>query len=169
MSLLFEACSSIVRLVSCISLSFWSRFYLIFSDAIHSFSGSINHLLCLYISVYMSFGSPLYIIFMSIYPYLLFETQIRMRVVDIAVREEAFEKFLYTKLFLVKFQTFSFQVFTFQTILPGILIPNLQTRHFLWYVIKKTLTFCKGRNSSRRYVYANLQAAFQNVLQNRRS
>ena len=41
---------------------------------------------------------------------------------------------------------------------------KLQTRHFL---IKKTLAFCKGRNSSRRYVNADLQAAFQNVLQNR--
>ena len=129
-SLLFQACSSIVRLVSCISLSFWSRFYLIFSDAIHSFSGSINHLLCLYISVYMSFGSPLYIIFMSIYPYLLFETQIRMRVVNIAVNGEAFEKFPCTKLFLVKFQTFSFQVFTFQAILPVILIPNYRLGTF---------------------------------------
>ena len=129
-SLLFQACSSIVRLVSCISLSFWPRFYLIFSDAIHSFSGSINHLLCLYISVYMSFGSPLYIIFMSIYPYLLFETQIRMHVVNIAVNGEAFEKFLCTKLFLVKFQTFSFQVFTFQAILPVILIPNYRLGTF---------------------------------------
>ena len=67
---------------------------------------------------------------MSVYPYLLFETQLRIRVLNITVWGEVFEKFLGTKLLLVKFQTFSFQAFTFlQAILPGILIPNSQTRH----------------------------------------
>ena len=51
------------------------------------------------------------------------------------VRWEVFEKFLRTKFFLVKLQTFSFQAFTFKAILPGILIPNSQTRHFPWSVI----------------------------------
>ena len=68
----------------------------------------------------------LYIVFMSIYPYLLFETQlIRMCVLNITVWREVFEKFLRTKLFLVKFQTFSLQAFTFLLKL----IPNFQTRH----------------------------------------
>ena len=37
-SLRFQTCSSMARLVSCISLSFYSCFYLVFSDAIHCFS-----------------------------------------------------------------------------------------------------------------------------------
>ena len=37
-SLRFQMCSSMVRLVSCISLSFYSCFYRVFSDAIHCFS-----------------------------------------------------------------------------------------------------------------------------------
>ena len=62
--------------------------------------------------------------------YLLFETQLRICVVNITVWREVFGKFLRSKLVLVKFQTFSFQVFTFEAILPGILIPDSQTRHF---------------------------------------
>ena len=51
---------------------------------------------------------------MSIYPYLLFETQlIRMCVLNITVWREVFEKFLRTKLFLVKFLTFPLQAITF--------------------------------------------------------
>ena len=61
----------------------------------------------------MTFGSPLYVVFMSIYPYLLFETQLRICVVNVTVWRQDFKKFLCTKLFLVKFRTFSFQVFTF--------------------------------------------------------
>ena len=52
MSLHFEMCSIMVRLVSDISLSFQPCFYIVFSDAIHSFSVSINHLLSSYISVF---------------------------------------------------------------------------------------------------------------------
>ena len=74
--------------------------------------------------MFLSFGSFLYIAFMPINAYLLFEAQLRMCVVSITVWREFFEKFLRMELFLVKFQTFSFQVFTFQAILPGILIPK---------------------------------------------
>ena len=116
------------------------------------------------VDVFLSFGSPLYIIFMSIYPYLLFETQLRICAVNRNVWREVFEKFLRTKLFLVKFQTFPFQVFTFQEISPGILIPNSQTRHFSWSIIKKTMKFHKGHNSSRWSLYADLEAAVENVL-----
>ena len=38
----------------------------------------------------------------------------------------------------------SFQVFTFKAILPGIRIPNSQTRQFPRSVIEKTLSFRKG-------------------------
>ena len=37
-SLRFQTCSSMVSLISCISLSFYSCLYLVFSDAIHCFS-----------------------------------------------------------------------------------------------------------------------------------
>ena len=55
---------------------------------------------------------------MSIYPYLLSETQLRMYVLNITVWR-VFEKFLRKKLFLVQFQAFSFQAHTFEVILPG--------------------------------------------------
>ena len=42
------------------------------------------------VSIFFSFGSPLYIVFMPVYAYLLFETQLRMCVLNI----EVFEKFL---------------------------------------------------------------------------
>ena len=105
----------------------------------------INHLLCFYISVFQ------------------FSTkQLRMCVLNITVRQEVFEKFLHTKLFFVKFQTFSLQAFTFALSL----IPNTQTRHFLWFTIEKTLKFRKGDNSSQWSLYADLQAAVQNILLN---
>ena len=106
---------------------------------------------------------------MSIYPYLLFETQLRMCVVNISVWREIFEEFLSTKLFFIEFQTFPFQEFTYQAILPGIVIPNSQTKYFPLSVIQKTLKFQKGDKSSRWSLYANLEATVQNVLQNRPS
>ena len=121
-------------------------FYLVFSDAIHSFSVFINHLLCFCISVFR-FSSK----------------HLRMCVLNITVWQEVFEKFLPTKLFFVKFQTFSLQAFTF----PSSLIPNTQSRHFLWSPIQKTLEFRKGDNNSRWSPYADLEAAIQNILLNR--
>ena len=85
-------------------------FYLVFSDAIHSFNVFINHLLCFQISVFR-FSSK----------------KLKMYFLNITVWRKVFEKFLCTKLFFVKFQTFSLQAFTF----PLSLIPNTQTRHFL--------------------------------------
>ena len=119
--------------------------------------------LCVYKSstlfLYFCLLVLLYMVFMSIYPYLLFETQlIRMCVLNITVWREVFEKFLRTKLFLVKFQTFSLQAFTFLLKL----IPNFQTRHLLWSLIQITLKFQKGDNSSWWSFYAD-----QNVLLNK--
>ena len=63
---------------------------------------------------------------MSIYSYLLFETQlVRMCVLNITLWQEVFEKFLRTKLFLVKFQTFSLQEFTFLLKLCGSMQTNV--------------------------------------------
>ena len=108
----------------------------------------INHLLCFYISVFrLSFKQP------------------RMCVLNITVWREVFEKFLRTKLFFVKFQTLSLQAFSFQSSL----IPNTQTRHFLWSPIQKTLKFRKGDNSSRWSLYTDLEVAVQNILLNRLS
>ena len=86
------------------------------------------------VSIFLSFGSPLCVVSMSVYPYLLLETQlIRMCVLNITVWREVFEKFLRKKVFLVKFQTFSSQAFTFLLKL----VPNFQTKHLPWSLIQK--------------------------------
>ena len=164
MSLRFQTFSSMARLVWYISLSFLSGFYLVFSDAIHSFSVSINHLLFFYISVFRF--SSIYCLHVQ-YIHIFYWKHNWMCVLNITAGWNVFKKFLRTKLFLVKFETFPFQAFIFQAILPGILLPNLQSRHFPWPVIQKTTDFSERDNSSRRSLYADLKAAVQNVLQNR--
>ena len=99
-----------------------------------------NYLLCFYIS-----------------PFRFPSKQLRMCVLNITVWREVIVKFLRTKLFFVKFQTFSLQAFNF----PSSLIPNTQTRHFLWSPIQKAMKFRKGDNSSRWSLYADQEQLFK--------
>ena len=99
-----------------------------------------NYLLCFYIS-----------------PFRFPSKQLRMCVLSITVWRQVIVKFLRTKLFFVKFQTFSLQAFNF----PSSLIPNTQTRHFLWSPIQKAMKFRKGDNSSRWSLYADQEQLFK--------
>ena len=116
---------------------FWC--YPLFQCVYKSFALFLYFLYFYTVSI-LSFGFPLYIVFMSKYLYLLLETTQDVRF-EYQCLTRSFWEIVRTKLFLVKFQTFSFQAFTFLAILPGIPIPNSQTKHFPWTLIQKTLKF----------------------------
>ena len=98
---------------------FWSCFYLVFSVL------RFSSIYCLHVN-------------MSIF--IVWETAQDVRSEYNCLVKSFWEISTY-EIILGKFQTFSFQAFAFEEVLPGILIPNSQTRHFTWFVIQKTLDF----------------------------
>ena len=97
-----------------------------FFDVIHSFSMSLNHLLCFYISV---FRFSIYCLHVNIYIFLVWDTTQDVRSEHNCLSRSFWEISTYEMIF----QTFSFQGFTFPANLPWILMPNSQTRHFPSY------------------------------------
>ena len=94
---IFQTCSSMVRLVSYISLSFQSCFYLVFFDAIHSFIVSINHLLCFYISVF--WFSSIYCLHINISIFAVWDTIQDVPSEDICLARNFLEVSMYKIIF----------------------------------------------------------------------